>query len=55
MPSNFAARRAHLRANPCRRGHSVIDHFNYDATTGAADHATVLASNYVQVSSLHGL
>lgn len=29
-------------------GHSVIDHFNYDATTGAADHATVLASNYVQ-------
>ncbi len=27
----------------------MIDHFNYDAATGATDHAAVLASNYVQV------
>lgn len=36
------------------RGHAVIDHFNYDAATGAQDHAAVLASNYVQVGPLCG-
>lgn len=33
----------------CCRGHAVVDHFSYDAATGAKDHAAVLANGYVKV------